>query len=64
MIYALEALVFIESDGDPEDVASQFNAGFERAVRGFPEGEVLDADVTLIRPATTGEIDERGLGEE
>lgn len=62
--YALAVNFFIESDADPNDVANAFSPALSGlggpvldAARGFPEGEVVGADVDTIRPATEDEVD-------
>lgn len=51
----LEMKIFIESDGDPEDVASTMDQGLDQALAGFPAGEVVGSDIEGIRPATEEE---------
>lgn len=60
---ALTATFFIESDLDPEEVASDFQQGLSalggpvlEAAQGFPGGDVTGAEVRDIREATADEI--------
>jgi hypothetical protein len=57
----LTAEFFIESDEDPEDVATTFNSGAEHALTSFPQGTIEHVDVKGIQPATDEELDEHGL---
>lgn len=67
----IAALVYIEApdQADPEDVATDFGAGFEGAVSSWPGGpngqlgNVIHAEVDSIRLATVEELDDKGLTE-
>jgi len=50
----------IDSDSDPTDVASSINRGLARAMQGFPEGDVIEADVQSVEEATDEEANEKG----
>jgi hypothetical protein len=60
----LTAHFFIDSDNNPEDVATTFNAGAEHAMAGFPDGSIEHVAVENIQLATDEELDEHGLREE
>lgn len=54
--YRLTLEVFIESGEGPEEVAQSMSNGAPHTLRGFPDGEVVYADVEGIREATPEEI--------
>lgn len=61
--YAIITHFFVESEEDPEDIATEFDQGFSGlggpildAARQFPGGEVMGGEVSSIRPATEDEI--------
>lgn len=68
-ILVIDAPIFImvDADADPEEVATDFDAGFGQAIDGFSgsspdyNAEILDAGVREIRVATKEELDARGL---
>lgn len=58
--------VMVDADADPDEVADDFNNGFQPAVEGFNglydyNAEILDAAVREIRVATKEEIDAVGI---
>lgn len=61
MILKMQSTIYVASDEDPEYVAGEFSRGLRAAVRGFPLGDVLYADVDSITPASDDEIGEYGL---
>lgn len=60
--YTVIAHFYIEADGDPEDIANEFNQGFgafgpvQQSAAQFPSGEVLGSGVDSIREALPDEI--------
>lgn len=64
-LYAIGAIVYVEAPNgaDPEDIATQFDSGFENAIRDFPGADVIGVDVTGIRLVKQQEADEKGLTE-
>jgi hypothetical protein len=62
-VVRIEAVIYVESENDPEEVCGHLHAGLERALAGFPGGEVLSAGVESGRYATDDELEENGLNE-
>lgn len=55
--------VDVPDDSDLNEVGEQFDIGLLNSVANFPGGEVIDASVETVAPATQQEIDERGWSE-
>jgi hypothetical protein len=55
--YVIEMKLYLETkdDADPEEVASTMDAGAARQLEGFPSGDLLGADVELIREPSEDE---------
>jgi hypothetical protein len=62
-IICITANIYVETDGDPEDVCQTMHGGLESALAGFPDGEVVAAAVEDGRLATDAEISDLGLDE-
>lgn len=62
-VYKLTTSIYVESDKGPEDIATSMHGGLESALAGFPDGEVIYANVEGIEVATEKELDEYGLTE-
>ena len=67
-VLVIDAPIFlmVDAEADPEEVAGDFNNGFQPAVEGFNglydyDPEILDAAVREIRVATKEEIDAVGI---
>lgn len=54
--YKLTVAIFIESETDPEEVASTMDVGLGRALESFPIGEVVSTDVLGITNASDEEV--------
>lgn len=62
-VLKLIASIYVDTDRDPEEVASTMDSGLGSALHTFPEGDVIHARVDGITPAARAELEEHGLVE-
>ena len=59
-----DIIVDVEDEDQAEEACFQLSSGLDRALAGFPVGEVIDANVDGYEKVTDAEAAEQGWTEE
>lgn len=62
----LTAIIYVEPhdpEKDPDDIVTRMNLGLESQLRGFPDGEIVQAKVEDAAIASQQELEDEGLVE-